>query len=72
MRPRLRPRLAHAHQGFQRVLQILDIGRRTLVQDHEIGGEALHAPVLMRLQQLAGNGSIFGGIDAQQQNRDIA
>ena len=67
-----RTRLAHARQSLERVLQILNVGRRTVVQKYQIRRKALHLPVLMRLQQLASNGDIFHGVDSQEQDRDIA
>ena len=42
-----------AHQRLQRDLQILHIGRRALVQDHQIDGQLLHPPVFVGAQQLA-------------------
>ena len=36
-------RLARAHQRLQRRLEVLDVGRRALVQDHQIDRELLHA-----------------------------
>ena len=69
VRSRLRPRQAHAHESLQCVLQILDIGHRTLVQDHQIRREALHSPIFVRLQQLADKyGDVFHGVDPQEQD----
>ena len=69
---RRRRRLARADQGLERDLQILDVGRRTLVQDHEIHRELLHPPVFVRLQQLAGDVEVFHVGDAQQHDRQVA
>ena len=69
---RRRPRLAGAHQGLNSHLEILDIGRAALVQDHEIDGELFHSPVFMRLQNLVNEIEIFDIGDSQQDDRQIA
>jgi hypothetical protein len=43
-----RPRLAAAHCGFDRDLQVLHIGGGVLVDDDKIDRETLHTPVLVR------------------------
>ena len=67
-----RPRLACPHQGLERDLQILDVRRRALVQNHEIDRQLLHPPVFVRLQQLAGDVEILDVGDAQQHDRQVA
>ena len=65
-------RLARAHQRLQRVLQILHIGRRALVQDHQIDRELLHPPVFVCLQQLPREIEMFDIGNAQQRDRQVA
>ena len=48
-----RHRLVHPHQRVKRDLQILDIGRGVLVEDHQIDGQLLQPPIFMRSQKLA-------------------
>ncbi len=67
-----RPCLAHAHQRFQRHLQVLHVGCAAIVEDHEVDGQALDAPVLVRLQQLAHDGQVVHLLDAQQHDGQVA
>ena len=69
---RLRPRLARAHHGFERYLEILDVGGLSFVQDHEIDGELLHPPVLVRLKQFARDVYVLHVADPEQDDRQIA
>ena len=67
-----RARLAHPMQGLEGVLQVLHVRRPPVVQDHEVDGELLHAPVLMGLQQLPRDGDVVDTVDSQQHDRQIA
>ncbi len=68
---RLRLRIACADQGLETGLQILDVGGRLLVQDHEIDGQLLHPPIFMSAQQLARDFEIVGVVDPQQDDRQV-
>ena len=46
-------RLARPDQRLQGGLELLDIGLRLLVQDDEIDGQPLQAPVLVSAQELS-------------------
>jgi hypothetical protein len=59
-----RPRLASPNLRLQRDLQVLHVRGRPLVQNNEVNGQLLHPPVLMRLQQLAGDVEVFDVGDA--------
>ena len=67
-----RPRLARTHQSIEAALQILIVGRRPLIHDHEIGVEMFHAPVIVGAHQLTNDFQIFGFVDPNQHNREIA
>ena len=55
---------AHVDQRVQRALQILDIGGRMLVQDHEIDRQMLRPPILHRLQEITRDIEVFHLADA--------
>src|SRR6185436_3976682 len=65
-------RLARAHERLERALNVLDVGRPLLVDDHEIHGELLQAPVLVRAQQLAHDLLVPGIVDPNDHDRDVA
>ena len=60
------------HQRLKPNLQVLHIGSRALIEDHEIEGELLHPQIFMRVKQLAGDVEVFGVGNAQQQDRQVA
>ena len=72
VRSGLRPRLAGPDQRLQGDLKVLDVGDGPFVQDHEIDGELLHAPVLVGAQHLADDGDVLDVVDAHQHDRQVA
>ena len=70
--PRCVPRLAGAHQGLERDLQILDVGGAALVQDDEIDRQPLHAPIFVGAQHCAHDPDILDLVDAHQHDRQVA
>jgi hypothetical protein len=50
----------------------LQVGRRFLVQDHEIDREPLHAPVLVRAQELPDDLAVLDLVDPDQHDRQIS
>jgi hypothetical protein len=67
-----RGRIAHAGGSrLKAMLQVLRVGRHAVVQDHQVHGEALGAPVAEGLDQFTRHGNVVGGIDAQQHDRPI-
>ena len=65
-------RLVHAMQCLERSLQVPLVGRAAVVEDHEIDGQLLQAPVLVSLQQLARDGDVVEIVDLEQHDRQIA
>jgi hypothetical protein len=43
-------RLARPHEGLERVVEVLGVGRWVFVEDHEVDIEELEPPVLVRTQ----------------------
>ena len=68
----MRPRLVRPNQRLQRGLQILSVGRRPLVQNHQIDGEAFHPPIFVGAQQLADDLQVLDVIDPDQHDRQVA
>ncbi len=67
-----RARLAAAYRGLDRRLQVLNVGRRVLVDDDEIDGKPLHPPVLVRAQKLTNLRDVADVADPQQHDREVA
>ncbi len=67
-----RPHLAAAHQPFERVLQVLLIRMRLLVDNHQVDRQQLHPPVLVRAQELPDDFDVVGFIDERHHDRPIA
>ena len=61
-----------AHGAFDGDLQVLHIGRRPVVQDDKIDRMLAHLPVFMRADRLMQDGDVFGIVDLQQHDRQIA
>ena len=59
-----RPRLACSHRRFNRNLEVLDVGRGTLVDDDQIDAEAPQTPVFVGAQHLTQLGDFFNVINA--------
>ena len=57
---------------IERVLHVLRIGRGTLIDDHQIGGDATRAQIFLRLQGFARDSQINIVIDADGKDREIA
>ena len=68
----LRTRLAGSHQTFESVLQVLDVRCAALVDDDQIEREALHPPIIRRLDKVAGDPDMFDVGDAQHHDRQVA
>ena len=66
------PRLAHPRRGLDAGLEILGIGRRPLVQDHQIDGKLLHAPIFMGAEELADDLHIGDLVDPHENDGQIA
>ena len=66
------PRTGTAQRGLDGRLQALDIGRRVFVQDHHVHGQALHAPVFLRQQDLFDLRHVGLIRDAHQHDGQIA
>jgi hypothetical protein len=64
-------RLAHADEGHQRCLEIFRVGRRTFVQNHQIDGEQLHPPVLVRAEELPREPHVLRVVHFDQNDRKI-
>src|SRR3989442_447647 len=64
-------RLARPDQRLQQCLQILHIGRRPLVQDHQIDRKLLHPPVFVGAEQLPHDSHIVGLVDPDQGDRNV-
>jgi len=64
-------RLTRSNQSLQQDLQVLDIRWRSIVQDHEIDGQLLHAPVLVGAEELPDDAHILRIIDLYQDDRDV-
>ena len=67
-----RRRLAGAEERLQQRLQILNVGRRTLVHDDQIDREPLHPPVLVRAEQLPHDAHVLGLVDLNEHDREVA
>ena len=65
-------RLARPKQRLQQRLQILDVGRRALVQDDQVDREPLHPPVLVGAQELSHDLHVLELVDLDQHHREIA
>ena len=63
---------AGADQGHDPVLQLGTVAGKILVHDYQVGGQALHAPVGMRLQRLPDQVDAIDVADLQQHDRQIA
>jgi len=61
-----------SNQRLERALQILIVRRRALVKNHQIDGEPFHLPVLVSADQLADYFQIFGLVDSDQDDRQVA
>src|SRR5579862_4258569 len=61
-----KPQTAAAHEVVQNGLQILGIRRRFFIDDDEVRGDLLHAPVFMGAQQLSDDFDIFGLVNAHE------
>ncbi len=66
------PRQSGARQRLQRRLQVLHIGRRALIQDHDVDVQLLQAPVFERTQHLPHDPEVVGIVDAHQHDRQVA
>ena len=66
------PRTGTAQRGLNGRLKALDIGRRVFVQDHHVHGQALHAPVFLRQQDLFDLRHVGLIRDAHQHDGQIA
>ena len=53
-------------------MQLLDVRGRFLVDDHQIDGELLHAPIFVRAEELSNDVEIVRIVDAHQNDRQIA
>jgi hypothetical protein len=53
-----------AHGGFDRRLQILQIGGSALVHDDQVDCKTFHAPIFMRTQQLPDLRDVLDVVDA--------
>jgi hypothetical protein len=69
---RLGPSLDGTDQSIDRALQILQIRRTALVQDHDVDGKPLQTPVFECAKQLPHDADVAHFIDAQQHDRQIA
>src|SRR5579871_4733446 len=72
LRVGIRPRAVRADESLQCGLQILVIGWGSLVQNHEIDVETLHTPIFVSTHKLTNDFQIFGLIDSNQHNWQIA
>ena len=68
----MRPRLIRTCESLQRGLQILIVGWRPLVQNHEIDVEVLHPPIFVGAYQFANDFQVFGLVDPHQHDRQVA
>jgi len=59
-------------QPLERDLEILRVGWRPFIQDHEIDGQLLHSPILVGEEQLANDIEIAGIVDSDQDDRHVA
>ena len=60
------------HEPGQQVLHLVEIVRRMLVQDDDVGAQPLDAPVLLRVEQLAHERQRRHLGDAQEHDRQVA
>ncbi len=65
-------RLARPEKRLQGGLELLGIGVRLLVHDDEVDGQPLHAPVLVRAEELPDDPAILRLVDADQDDRNLA
>ena len=65
-------RLARAEKCVQQHLQILNVGRRMIIQDHEIDGELFHSPILVRAEQLPHDAHVLGLVDLNEHDREVS
>ena len=63
---------AGGNQTGNLVLQGLAVNRNVLVQDDEIHGQTLHAPIGVRLDQLPHDFDLLRVVDAEQDDRRVA
>ena len=66
------PRLRCPPRRLQGLLQILRVGRRVLVDDHEIHRQLFHPPVFMGAQQLADDLQVLDVVDPADDDRQVA
>ena len=67
----LQARLAGPDLGLQSILEVLRVGRRLFVQDHEIHRQLFHPPVFVRAKQLTYDILVFSLIDANKHDWQI-
>src|SRR5712691_11892220 len=65
-------RLAPTEERLEQRLQILNVGRRALIEDHQIDRELLHPPVLVRAEELPHDADVLGLVDLNQYDREVA
>ena len=65
-------RLTCPHEGFERVVEVLDVCRPVLVDDHKVDVDELQSPVLVGPEQLSYDLEVLGFVDAHQHDRQIA
>ena len=64
--------LACSHHGFEGLLEILRVGGALRIEDHQIGGNPLQVPVLVRPHELPDDVPLLVPLDAHQSDRKIA
>ena len=67
-----RHRLVHPHQRVERGLQVLDIGRGALVENHQIDRQLFQPPIFVRAQKLADEFEVVVLLDPHQHDGQIA
>ncbi len=65
-------RLGGADRGFDGLLQIGSVGRRSIVEDDEINGQALETPVFLRTQQLLDDFKVVLVVYADEDDGKVA
>ena len=58
--------------GQERLLKVLDVGARPLVEDDDVHGEPLQAEVFVGEDELAGESDVGEIIDADEEDRQVA
>ena len=69
--PGARHRLARLDEGFDQGLQILHVGGRAFVQDHEIDCQTLCPPVRVRAQKLMHAADVVGVMDLHEDDGKV-